>query len=262
MRDEVSFALVSIYTKSARSLVKLRSGCLQINTRKLPGLNWGTDNKENNLLHAVFSFNSYNQPGYDDEMPCNIEATQSQAATATHAYHVIQACNHIKDFKSELQDVRGDIDKYCTDGYSTDWYSKKSRHRAIYAARCCSATVPKQCQSKNTEEFKEKSAYNDHISEMDTYVDPNNDAEMSSLLCVLPALLVSREGNPIQARLQYCADDLPSPHVLDVGSFRWRRKWLSANQNLPSSTIQALEECENGFFPNRHTLLRILFLCT
>ena len=104
MRDEVSFALVSIYTKSARSLVKLRSGCLQINTRKLPGLNWGTDNKENNLLHAVFSFNSYNQPGYDDEMPCNIEATQSQAATATHAYHVIQACNHIKDFKSELSE--------------------------------------------------------------------------------------------------------------------------------------------------------------
>ena len=28
-------------------------------------------------------------------------------------------------------------------------------------------------------------------SEMDTYFDPNNDAVMSSLLCVLPALLVS-----------------------------------------------------------------------
>ena len=51
---------------------------------------------------------------------------------------------------------------------------------------------------------------------MDTYVDPNNDAVMSSLLCVLPALLVSREGNPIQAGLQYCADDLPSSYVLDV----------------------------------------------
>ena len=58
----------------------------------------------------------------------------------------------------------------------------------------------------------------DHlISEMDTYFDPNNDAVMSSLLCVFPALLVSREENPVQAALQDCADDLPSPQGFDEG---------------------------------------------
>ena len=41
------------------------------------------------------------------------------------------------------------------------------------------------------------------ISETDTYFDPNNDAMMSSLLCLLPALLVSREGNPVQTAFQY-----------------------------------------------------------
>ena len=31
---------------------------------------------------------------------------------------VYQAYSHIKDLKSELQDIRGDIEKYCTDWYS------------------------------------------------------------------------------------------------------------------------------------------------
>ena len=62
----------------------------------------------------------------------------------------------------------------------------------------------------------------DHFVSQDTHFDSNNDAVVSSLLCVLPALLVSRGGNPVQAVLQYCADDLPSPQVFDVGSFRWQ----------------------------------------
>ena len=84
---------------------------------------------------------------------------------------------------------------------------------------------------------------------------------MSSLLCVLPALLVSREGNPVQAAFQYYADDLPSPQVFDVELFRWRRKWLNADQDhLPRSAAQALEECNHEFFPSVRKLLRIL--CT
>lgn len=99
----------------------------------------------------------------------------------------------------------------------------------------------------------------DHfISELDTYFDPNNDAVMSSFLCVLPALLVSWKGNPVQAALQYYADDLPSPKVFDEELFRWWRKWLNADQALPSSAVQAFEECYHEFFPNVHKLLHIL----
>lgn len=45
---------------------------------------------------------------------------------------------------------------------------------------------------------------------------------MSSLLRVLPALIVSREGNPVQAALQYYEDDLGyhQPQVFDVELFR------------------------------------------
>jgi len=54
--------------------------------------------------------------------------------------------------------------------------------------------------------------------------------------------------------------DLPSPQVFDVKLFRWWRKWLNAEQDLPSSAVQELEECNHEFFPNVHKLLRIL--CT
>ena len=44
------------------------------------------------------------------------------------------------------------------------------------------------------------------------------------------------------------------------GIFRWRGKWLNVDQDLPSSAVQASEECNHEFFPNVHKLLRIL--CT
>ena len=73
---------------------------------------------------------------------------------------------------------------------------------------------------------------------------------MSSLLCLLPALPLSREGNPVQAAFQHYADDLSSPQVFDVELFRWRRKRLNADQDHLPSSAQALEECNHEFFPN------------
>ena len=40
--------------------------------------------------------------------------------------------------------------------------------------------------------------------------------------------------------------------------FRWRSKWLNADQDLLSSADQALEECNHELFPNVQKLLRIL----
>jgi len=42
--------------------------------------------------------------------------------------------------------------------------------------------------------------------------------------------------------------------------FRWQRKWLNAEQDLPSGAVQAIEECNHEFFPSVHKLL--LILCT
>ena len=142
--------------------------------------------------------------------------------------------------------------------------SKKSRHYAFYAAHCWSATASKQCRNRKTKGLLQKSAHGssimDHLTWDGHTLTPIMMLWVSSFLCVLPALLVSREGNPVEAALQYCADDLPSRQGFDVGPFRWWRKWFSADQELPSSSNQALEECDNELFPNIHTLQPIL--CT
>ena len=119
-------------------------------------------------------------------------------------------------FKRDLQNIRGDIEKHCT-----DWYNMATTTaRKADVEPSMPRVVGQQQHRSNVEAESLKEYYKraltipllDHlISEMDSYFDPNNDAVMSSLLCVLPALLVSQEGNPVQAAIQYYADDLPSP---------------------------------------------------
>ena len=122
--------------------------------------------------------------------------------------------------------------------------------------------MSKQKNQRITAKERSRFLYNGPSYLRWTHTDPNNDA-VSVLLPVRTSSLatwVSREGNPVEAALQYCADHLPSLQDFDVGPFRWWRKWFSADQELPSSSNQALEECDNELFPNIHTLLP--FLCT
>ena len=107
-----------------------------------------------------------------------------------------QAYNQIKDLKGELQVIRGDMDKYCS-----DWYGiAKTTARKANIEPSMPRIVGRQQHRSNVEAGTPKDYYKraftipllDHlISEIDTYYDPNNDAVMSSLLCLLPALLGS-----------------------------------------------------------------------
>ena len=70
------------------------------------------------------------------------------------------------------------------------------------------------------------------------------------------------DRNPdIEAALEFYENDLPSPHVVDVELLRWKRKWCSTEDaDLSTSAVQTLAACDREFFPNIHTLIRIL--CT
>ena len=103
----------------------------------------------------------------------------------------------------------------------------------------------------------------DHLqSEMKTYFNPTNDAVLSSLFNLLPELVAVGDRNPdIEAALEFYENDLPSPHVVDVELLLWKRKWCSTEDaDLSTSAVQALAACDREFFPNIHTLIRIL--CT
>ena len=101
----------------------------------------------------------------------------------------------------------------------------------------------------------------DHLqSEMKTYFNPT-DAFLSSLFNLLPELVAVGDRNPdIKAALEFYENDLPSPHVVDVELLRWKKKWWSTDDaDLPTSAVQTLAVCDREFFPNIHTLIRILF---
>ena len=103
----------------------------------------------------------------------------------------------------------------------------------------------------------------DHLqSEMKTYFNPTNDAFLSSLFNLLPELVAVGDRNPdIKAALEFYENDLPSPHVVDVELLRWKRQWCSTDDaDLPTSAVQTLAVCDREFFPNIHTLIRVL--CT
>ena len=110
--------------------------------------------------------------------------------------HTITAHNHLKDLKGELQDIRGDIEKYCS-----DWYGMATTTVGKANIEPSMPCVVGWQQHRSNVEAGTPKDYNkrsltilllDHlISEIDTYFDPNNDAVMSSLLCLLTALLVS-----------------------------------------------------------------------
>ena len=99
-------------------------------------------------------------------------------------------------------------------------------------------------------------------SEMKTYFKTTNDAVLSRLFNLLPELVAVGGRNPdIEAALEFYENDLPSPHVVDVELLLWKRKWCSTEDaDLSTSAVQALAACHREFFPNIHTLIRIL--CT
>ena len=103
----------------------------------------------------------------------------------------------------------------------------------------------------------------DHLqSEMKTYFKTTNDVVLSRLFNLLPELVAVGDRNPdIEAALEFYENYLPSPHMVDVELLRWKRKWCSTEDaDLSTSAVQTLAACDREFFPNIHTLIRIL--CT
>lgn len=80
-------------------------------------MNWATERKSkaNSLLHTVSNF-EFISPRLPDKVSFSIEATKYQAKEERH--QCVPGVKHIVGIKNELQDFRGEIEKYCTDQYS------------------------------------------------------------------------------------------------------------------------------------------------
>jgi len=223
---EVFFALLPSILRALEAMSNERLFADQFG---VTAWNWDTDSKSkaNSLLHAISNFEFIIT--HITTMKCLSILQPLSIKLQKRDVDVYEAYSHIKDFKGELRDIRGEIEKYCSDWYSMATTTARKANIEPSMPR----VVGRQQHRSNVEAGTPKDYYKraltipllDHlISEIDTYFDTYNDAVMSSLLYLLPALLVSRDGNPVQAALQYNADDQPSPQVFDVELFRWRRK--------------------------------------
>ena len=105
----------------------------------------------------------------------------------------------------------------------------------------CHAGVGRQQHRSNVEAGTPKDYYKRVLTiPLLDHLISNNNAVMSSLLCLLPALLVSRDGNPVQAAFQYYADDLPSPQVFLCGTFPLAAQVAKCGSRSPA------QQCSSG----------------
>jgi len=77
--------------------------------------NWDTDSKSkaNSLLHAVSNFEFIITQ--ITTMKCLSILKPSSIKLQKRDIDVYEAYSHIRDLKGELQDIRGDIEKYCSE---------------------------------------------------------------------------------------------------------------------------------------------------
>jgi len=85
------------------------SGCLQINSGNLPGIETVTAKARQTACFFEFIITQITTTKYLSILkPLSIKLQKRDI-------DVYEACSHIRDLKGELQDIRADIEKYCSD---------------------------------------------------------------------------------------------------------------------------------------------------
>ena len=80
----------------------------------------------------------------------------------------------------------------------------------------------------------------------------------SKLLGLVPSTLCEEGGASLQNVVEFYAEDLPSADLFPQELFRWKHRFQNKPpEECPSTTAQALKECNEELFPNIFTLLKI-----
>ena len=142
-------------------------------------------------------------------------------------------------------------------------HSEDSKHRAIYATRCWSATAPKQCRSRNTEGILQKNAYNSFLCWIIFFWDRHILWPQQWCSGVFPpvptsSLVSFSRRKPCTSRFAVLCRWPTITPCFWCGTFPLAAQVAKHGSDLPSNAVQVLEECNHEFFPNVHKLLRIL----
>ena len=78
----------------------------------------------------------------------------------------------------------------------------------------------------------------------------------SQLLCLVPSIMYNKTNIDTTELVKLYNNDLPSPELFEQEFSRWKQRFENV-ECRPDSCASAIKECDEAFFPNVSTLLKI-----
>ena len=165
----------------------------------------------------------------------------------------------VNNVKVALQDVRDKVDSY-----HSQWFQQ-----AVNLAREVGTepSVPRTCKEQTQRDNTESSCAEEYYRRTLTipFVDHlNTELEVrfsylqrkASLgLHLLPSS--AEHASESTDNLDYFSEYLPSPNIIKQEIHTWNLKWNNSNMMKPDTLEMALKECDQSFFPNINSILRM-----
>lgn len=99
------------------------------------------------------------------------------------------------------------------------------------------------------------------IAQLETRYAGHN-SSVYHITTIVPAFLLSRSVDDVKPALELYADFIDSQNVVLAEMKLWKQKWVSVSAStvptvIPSTSIDALNCCQEAIFPNVYVLLTI-----
>lgn len=185
---------------------------------------------------------------------------------------IVQGIALVKDVQKQLYEIREDVDEW-----HSVWYSMAKNRAEEEGTE--EPGIPRLC---GRQKYRDSSCTEANLETPEVYYQRvltipfldhlasqlqeqfTEHAKTASLgLCLVPSVLLrsANSEDNLQHVIELYRSDLPSPSSLTVELQLWKNKFKSwCASDLPSTPVQALNNCNELIFPNIATLLKIF--CT
>ena len=181
---------------------------------------------------------------------------------------ICKAYQHVSETMQSIQHVRDNVDDF-----NSKWFDiAKNKSEAVGAD---GPTVPRRCgrqrgrdnvPAEEPAEYYKRSITIPFLDHLVTQLQSrfSNDQQLVARgLSLVPAIMKD-SGSSWKKHVMDLATvyegDLPSADNMDMEIVCWETKWKDHIGELPSKPKETLVYCDYNYFPNIHTLLRII--CT
>lgn len=180
---------------------------------------------------------------------------------------ICKAYKHVSKTRESVKHVRDNIDNY-----HSKWFDEASKmgdavgaDKPVIARRCGRQRGRDNVPAEQPKEYYKRSITIPFFDHLLTQLDERFSSDQQRViagLSLVPAVM-TEEANWKEQALDFAAlyeDDLQLPGNMDMELVCWESQWKDYEGNLPSTPQETLKQCSQVFFPNIHTVLRLI--CT